>query len=162
MWKSLQTGLLITCLLFAGNLSVHTAAKAEETPIDETDLEFSKRMTKRVEQVLQQTEQLDEVVERNKFRLQNDGGRSPMTSTHDDQIRQAQDSARTGTFGDPYRNMKRRLSSLRNKAEKERKRLQAPLGSESSAKKLDRKSVEKNVKRVERDFKELQQDLYEY
>lgn len=171
MTARIETALVVVCLATLGvaseqssaddaKVEASTAGDAAAAQHNETDLEFSKRMTRRVEQLQLQIGQLEETLERNRFQMQDRSARTPSPSSQDDFLRESRSGARSGTVGDDYGRFKRRLSSLHKKAEKERKRLQAPQGSQSKAQKLDRESIEKNVKKVQRGVEDLQRDLY--
>ena len=143
-----------------GRAAADAGGDPEAAQYNETDLEFSKRMTRQVERLQTQIEQLEETLERNRFQMQDRSARTPSPSSQDEFLRQSRSGARSGSVGDDYGRFKRRLSSLHKKAEKERKRLQAPQGSQSRMQELDRESIEKNVKKVENGLADLQRDLY--
>jgi hypothetical protein len=160
MSKITGTALLCGCLLLAVAAPASSDTPAGEAAANETDQQFARRMTGRVDRLQRQIEQIEEYVERNRFRMQSRDVQSPTTSGQDDFLRQSRNTARTGNVSDNYRRTKRRLSSLNKKADKERKRLQAPLGSESSATRLDRESVDKQLTKLEHELQDLQRDLY--
>lgn len=162
MWTSPTIGILIMCLLFAGYAVVPEITFAQGAQQNETDLEFSKRMTQRVKNLQARIDHLEKVVGSSGPRLTSEPMRMPGTSSQDDFLRGPQASTAGGSEADQYRRMKRKLKSLDKKAEAERKRLQAPQGSQSKSKKLDRESIESKVRRMERDLEGLERDLRRY
>ncbi|MDH3613267.1 MAG: hypothetical protein OES10_08285 [Gammaproteobacteria bacterium] len=162
MWTSPTVGTLIACLLLAGYAVGPEVAIAQDAQLNETDLEFSKRMTQRVKNLQARIDQLEKVVGSGGPRSTSEPTRTPGTSSQDDFLRGPQARTAGGSGSDQYRRMEMKLNSLNKKAEAERKRLQAPQGSQSKSKKLDRESIESKVRRMERDLEGLERDLRRY
>lgn len=160
MYRSSLAGITVACLLLAGSLSAPAIANAEQTEEVETDLQFSKHMTERVGHLQARIKQLQSSLDRSGGRTTNTYGQTPSGSIRGGISRGPSGGTPGRTGADQYERIKLKLNSLEKKAEAERKRLQAPQGSQSKSRTLDRKSIESKVRRIERDLEKLQREMY--
>lgn len=160
MWKSLISVTIASVLLAAASLTLPDTAWAQGAQHNETDLDFSKRMTARLERVEKQTEKLLELAARKKdYSAERATSSSARTTQDEFGLTGSQNRMTHPTGGDDYQRVKLKLRSLRRKAEKERDKLATVQGSKSRTEELDREAIEKNVARMESDVVDLDRQI---
>jgi hypothetical protein len=158
MWNISIREILVLSLVTAGALALPEAVCAQDAQQDETDQQFASRMTNRLAFTQTRIEQLTETVDRT--RNQTMGRTTPSVYSSPQSGGLMGSPNRAGGAGvDDNRRTNLQLRSLEKKVEKERKRLQAPQGSQSRTGKLNRKSVNSNVFRIERKLDEPDRNL---
>lgn len=160
MWKSLNSATFAFVLLAAASLTLPDAACAQGAQHNETDLDFAKRMTARLERVEKQTEKLLELATRkNDYSTERATSSSARTTQDEFGLTGSQDRMTHATGGNDYQRVKLKLRSLQRKAGKEREKLATVQGSKSRSEELDREAIEKDVARMESDVVDLDRQI---
>lgn len=161
MWN-LRTG--VTVLIATCVLSVTPQmAMAQGAQYRETDLEFTRRMTARIENIEAQTAQLEKVVVRGWNPTKKEVVRESTESTAKEHVllgRQVQTP--TAADNDEYGRIKVKLNALQEQSHAQRTRLESHATADRAGNrriKLNREAIEARLSQMERDLTKLKTNM---
>jgi len=158
MWKFSIAAALALGLLTAAGLMLPDSAHAQGAQHNESDLDFSRRMMARVNNIEAQAERLKSVIDYRETGRIDSSMRQHPNSSSQNQMQTGRERRTTGYGGDT-RQMQFKLKTVQNNAKKARKKLESVRGSKAKDEPLNHKKIESSVKRMERDLADLDREL---